>query len=112
MTTEKTILFEVRDHIAYVTFNRPGRLNACRHLEYDLLADIFKECDRRDDVRAVILTGSGSAFTVADDLAGIKVEGYTARGEPLLENGLKRTGLTGWRKASPFIPSRKWPTPY
>ena len=71
MSTYQTVLLDIRDTTAYVTFNRPGRLNACRHLEYDLLADIFKECDRRDDVRAVILTGSGSAFTVADDLAGI-----------------------------------------
>jgi enoyl-CoA hydratase/carnithine racemase len=104
MTKEKTILFEVRDHIAYVTFNRPERFNACRHMEYDLLADTFKECDERDDVRAVILTGKGSAFTVADDLAGFKVEGYKARGEPLLETWANKTWADWVAKGEPIYP--------
>jgi enoyl-CoA hydratase/carnithine racemase len=104
MTTEKTILLEVRDHIAYVTFNRPERLNACRHLEWDLLADIFKECDRRDDVRAVILTGKGSAFTVSDDLMGMKVEGYTARGEPLLQTWAEKNWADWVVDGEPIYP--------
>src|SRR5258706_4531079 len=32
------------------------------------LPEAYRECDRRDDVRAVILTGAGSAFCVGADM--------------------------------------------
>jgi enoyl-CoA hydratase/carnithine racemase len=86
-----TVLFEVREHIAYITLNRPERYNATRHLEYDLLVDMVKECDRNADVRAVILSGNGKHFSVADDLDGIKVEGYESKGEPLFQHWIDKT---------------------
>jgi enoyl-CoA hydratase/carnithine racemase len=85
-----TVLFEVRENIAYITLNRPARYNATRHLEYDLLVDMVKACDRNDDVRAVILSGNGKHFSVADDLDGVKVEGYQSKGEPLFQQWLDK----------------------
>lgn len=66
--TENLVLFEKRDHIAFVTLNRPEQKNAIDpELSAALIAtwDAIKE-DR--DVRAVVLTGAGDAFSAGADL--------------------------------------------
>ena len=65
-----TIIYEVKDHIAKITMNRPEKMNALNHA---LLRDIdvaFGEADRDPEVRVVILTGSGKAFSSGYDLVG------------------------------------------
>ena len=69
------VLYEKRGHIAYVTINRPERLNACDFETYDLLADIWT--DFRDDpsLRVGILTGTGTrAFSAGSDIKANYVE--------------------------------------
>ena len=63
-----TLLFERSDHIARVTLNRPDRLNALNlQLVEDLRAAAAAiEADR--DIRAVVLTGAGRAFSSGADL--------------------------------------------
>ena len=58
------VLFEKKGPIAYVTINRPERLNACDFEAYELLATIWREF--RDDpaLRVGILTGARSARAV------------------------------------------------
>jgi enoyl-CoA hydratase/carnithine racemase len=59
------VLFEKKGPIAYVTINRPERLNACDFETYGRLAEVWREF--RDDpaLRVGILTGSGErAFCV------------------------------------------------
>ncbi len=66
--SEPVLLAEKRDHIAIVTFNRPEKLNA---LSFELRS-LFEEAmnDIRDDenIRVVILTGNGRAFSAGRDL--------------------------------------------
>jgi 2-(1,2-epoxy-1,2-dihydrophenyl)acetyl-CoA isomerase len=65
-----TLLFERRDGIAYVTLNRPDRLNA---LNLPLITDLRAAAaaiDSDHDIRAVLLTGSGRAFCSGADLMG------------------------------------------
>lgn len=65
-----TLLFERRDGIAYVTLNRPDRLNA---LNFALIADLNRAAvaiDSDHGIRAVVLTGSGRAFCSGADLMG------------------------------------------
>jgi enoyl-CoA hydratase/carnithine racemase len=76
MEPGKTVLYEVRDGIAYITMNRPERHNATRHLEYELLGQYVREADRDDNVRAVILSGKGKNFSVSDDISGMQAEGH------------------------------------
>src|SRR5580692_11822122 len=65
-----TLLFERRESIAYVTLNRPDRLNALnRRLITDLRA-AAAAIESERDVRAAILTGSGRAFCSGADLMG------------------------------------------
>jgi 2-(1,2-epoxy-1,2-dihydrophenyl)acetyl-CoA isomerase len=62
------LLFERRDQVAYVTLNRPDRLNALNlQLVEDLrAAAVAIEADRQ--IRAVLLTGAGRAFSSGADL--------------------------------------------
>ena len=64
------ILFEVDDHIATITLNRPDRLNAFTGTMMNELIDAFDHTDADDDVRAVIVTGAGRGFCAGADLAG------------------------------------------
>ena len=41
------VLFEKKNHIAYVTINRPERLNACDFEAYGRLAEIWTEFRER-----------------------------------------------------------------
>jgi enoyl-CoA hydratase/carnithine racemase len=65
----ETIGLECADGIATITLDRPERLNAFTELMLDELVDAFDRTDGDDDVRAVIVTGSGRAFCAGADLA-------------------------------------------
>jgi len=67
-TNEPTILLEKRDQIGYITFNRPERLNAIREHEYELFHELVCDCDKDPDIRVMIVTGKGRAWTAGDDL--------------------------------------------
>jgi enoyl-CoA hydratase/carnithine racemase len=60
---------EISDGIAVLTLNRPEQRNAFSGPMAISLADAYRECDGRDDVRVVVLTGAGSTFCVGADMA-------------------------------------------
>ena len=61
--------FEVdRDRVATVTFTRPERLNALTFEVYADLRDLLAELPQRDDVRALIITGTGRGFCSGGDV--------------------------------------------
>lgn len=63
-----TVESEVQDSVALVRINRPERLNALsRQVEQDVAAALGA-MDARPDVRVVILTGTGKAFSVGADI--------------------------------------------
>jgi enoyl-CoA hydratase/carnithine racemase len=62
------ILYEVTDHVATITLNRPDRLNAFTNTMMKELLVAFDEIDADDDVRVVIMTGAGRAFCAGADL--------------------------------------------
>ena len=64
----KDFLFEKRDGIALVTFNRPEKLNACRVSTYDEMVSILGDIQDDSAVRVVVITGAGRAFCAGDDL--------------------------------------------
>lgn len=64
-----TLHFEVADHIARVTIDRPARMNAIDTETHRQLGAIWDEVEARDDIRCAILTGAGDkAFSVGADL--------------------------------------------
>ena len=63
--TYATIRFEHDGALAILILNRPEKVNS---LSDQLLADFraaMDACERDDGVRAVIITGSGKAFSAA-----------------------------------------------
>lgn len=64
----ETILYDVRDQIAEIRFNRPERLNAVVTQFYDELRAALDRAEQDRDVRVVLLTGEGRAFCVGADL--------------------------------------------
>ena len=64
------ILYDVTESIATVTLHRPDRMNAFTGTMMREMIDAFDRIDADDDVRAVIVTGSGDrAFCAGADLA-------------------------------------------
>lgn len=66
MTNE--ISLAVSEGIAVITFNRPDAMNTFTGNMMDGLSDAYRRCDQDDDIRAVVVTGSGKAFCAGADL--------------------------------------------
>ena len=71
----ETILFDVHDGIATITLNRPDKLNAFTDQMIGETTNAFKEAGRDKNVRCVILTGNGRAFSSGQDLAEVVERG-------------------------------------
>lgn len=80
------ILFERRDAIGIVTFNRPESLNAFRASTYERLIERLGDIATDDSIRVLVLTGAGRAFCAGTDLKelaeGIPESGAAAGGAP------------------------------
>lgn len=69
--TEKEVIYEVKEGIAYITLNRPEKLNAINPEMRELLWDAFQDVRNNDEVRCAIVTGSGRAFSTGHDLVAM-----------------------------------------
>ncbi|MGI6736751.1 MAG: enoyl-CoA hydratase-related protein [Anaerovoracaceae bacterium] len=65
----KTIKYEVKDGIAYVTVARPKAMNALNEEVLGELYDAFTAFEEDDAARAAIVTGEGKAFVAGADIA-------------------------------------------
>jgi len=54
--------------VATVTFNRPERLNAITFDMLEGVTEFVRENGRDDDVRVIVITGTGRAFSSGDDI--------------------------------------------
>ena len=64
-------LYEIRDGIAYITLNRPEKLNAIDPAMRQLLWDAFQDVKHNPEVRCAIVTGAGRAFSTGHDLVAM-----------------------------------------
>jgi enoyl-CoA hydratase len=55
-----------------VTISTPGKLNAVDRAGHRELAEVWRDIDADDDVRAVVVRGEGTAFSAGGDLAMIE----------------------------------------
>ena len=81
-----SVLYEVADHIATVTIDRPDVLNAVDLPTEAELVRIWEDIERRDDIRVVVLTGAGErSFCAGADLkntSNLKGVEYWAASRP------------------------------
>lgn len=68
----ETILYELTGGVATITLNRPNTLNAFNDQMIAETTDAFKQCGRNNDVRCVVITGSGRGFSSGQDLSDIE----------------------------------------
>jgi enoyl-CoA hydratase/carnithine racemase len=80
----QTILYEVEDRIATITFNRPEQLNAISPLMAGELRAAYAEAESDESVWIIVVTGSGRAFCAGADVTEIPEDGRVIYDEPYL----------------------------
>ncbi len=67
--SEETILYDVKENVAFITINRPKRLNALSIPTLKDMVTALKRADEDNDARAIVITGSGTkAFCAGADI--------------------------------------------
>lgn len=65
-----TILFEVNDGVAIITLNRPDKLNSfIREMALEMQEKL--DACKKSDIRCVMITGAGKAFSAGQDLTEV-----------------------------------------
>ena len=91
MTEQDEVMVEVREHVAYVTINRPERRNALSLSVTSALVSAFSEAEQDPDVWTVVLTGAGDrAFCAGADLKEFDEMAQAGRQIPVPMTGLQR----------------------
>jgi enoyl-CoA hydratase/carnithine racemase len=75
------LLYDVRDHVATLTFNRPDKMNTISGSMLASLSHRLEEADRDREVRCIVITGAGRAWCAGLDMA------ETAGGGGIMSDG-------------------------
>ena len=68
MEKEEVILFEKKDKVAVLTFNRPQALNALNRRVNLRLIDFLLLVEADPEIKVIVLTGTGKAFVAGGDI--------------------------------------------
>jgi len=66
--SNNSILLKIENNIAYITLNRPEVFNSFNRDMALSLQSILDDCETNNNVRAIVLTGTGKAFCAGQDL--------------------------------------------
>jgi enoyl-CoA hydratase/carnithine racemase len=92
------ITYDVKDHVATITLNRPDKLNAFTGTMMSEMIAAFDEIDKDDNVRVTIVTGAGRGFCAGADLsAGASTFDAEARSDRPERQGVRGSdGKVNW----------------
>lgn len=100
----ETLLYDVADGVATITFNRPEAANAMSPLCAKEFNEVSLRVEGDASVRAVLLTGNGKMFCAGGDLAAFAAAGEGARALILQMTGDLHLGVSRLtRNAAPVI---------
>jgi enoyl-CoA hydratase/carnithine racemase len=80
----KLVLDEPAEAVARLTLNNPEKRNPLDHEVLDALATTLPELDRGIEIRCVVVTGTGNAFSAGYDIGGIPEQSFTEDAEALV----------------------------
>jgi len=103
------ILESHEDGITTLTFNDPDHLNAMTRAMGEAFADRVATLARRDDLRAVVLTGAGRAFSAGGDFQMLTDLAEDGRARPGLARRPIRDTMNSFYKL--FLSVRQLPCP-
>ena len=66
--TDQPVTYAVSDGVATITLNRPDAMNSLNIATKESLRDSIVRAAEDESVRCVVLTGTGRAFCVGQDL--------------------------------------------
>jgi 2-(1,2-epoxy-1,2-dihydrophenyl)acetyl-CoA isomerase len=81
-----SILFEIKNAIAYITLNRPDKFNSFNREMALHLQSKLDECANNEEVRCVYITGAGKAFCAGQDIAELVGENKVELAQILSEH--------------------------
>jgi enoyl-CoA hydratase/carnithine racemase len=105
MMNFEQIIYEVDDHVAFITLNRPEMLNAWTQVMMENILQALDMADNDDDVRVVIFTGAGRAYCAGADLSagGFRRAGDDSDGPKLIRDTAGRVTLRIFNMKKPVI---------
>ena len=100
MPNQETI-YQVADHVATITLNRPDKLNAWTAVMEQEVRAAFEQANADEDVRIIILTGAGRGFCAGADmslLSSVAEQGLDEAGRAqATRNAGSSSGISGAR---------------
>jgi 2-(1,2-epoxy-1,2-dihydrophenyl)acetyl-CoA isomerase len=91
-TSTEAVLLRVEDGVAWITLNRPDRLNAFAGTMRDDLHDAIDRAASSPDVRVLVITGAGRGFCTGADvevMSDLLQRGDDAAFETLVQAGMR-----------------------
>ena len=86
----QNIIAEKEDHLGFITIDRPKKLNALNKATIEELHEAFTDLNEDEEVRVIIITGSGEkAFVAGADISEF-ADFDTSQGKELADKGQKR----------------------
>src|SRR6266853_4305448 len=79
----KTIIYGSRDNIAKITINRPERMNGYNETMVKEMCAAIDLARQDDDIRVLVITGSGRAFCAGGDISGAPESRSRFHGHPM-----------------------------
>ncbi len=93
----ENIVFEKEAHVAVITFNRPEAMNALNNQTRAEFAAAIAEVAADDEIKVLILTGSGKAFVAGSDIKEFN------KTTPFAAHNIKRLGEMVEKLEKPVI---------
>jgi enoyl-CoA hydratase/carnithine racemase len=94
------VTYEIDDRLAYVTLNRPEKLNALGNELRGQMFDAFKEAEADRSVGVIVLRGAGRAFSAGYDLNPTGPEGspYVSHRSNMPDTGTTHPAHYDWSR--------------
>ncbi|MDP3938072.1 MAG: crotonase/enoyl-CoA hydratase family protein [Deltaproteobacteria bacterium] len=96
------ILYEKKDHLAFIQINRPEKRNAFTVDMFRQLGTTFAETETDADVRCTVVHAAGHDFTSGLDFANV-APAWASGERPFLDSMVDPWGVDGKKRTKPMV---------